>query len=298
MKAPDRVVLSSDFSPKFLNFAFIAGYFWKKHFGVRPDLALVVEDIGLFNLDHVLQILSPHCSVHVLEAHPNYPVENQAKIARWFLASTLDSTLTTLSDLNKVYLRNTFLLSKLGECKPNTLLAIGAEPSDTSGTEGALPIQGLSGDRQTFSNLFSAVDSSGTFSKFVEHFDSPEFFGDSTNLESPISQFSDENLLKRYLTITKTTSLFNRTSSDGDAYTQCLDRSSWPSDADIRRNAGLIDRVNFPIPFLENRHKIISALEIVDPDFKFNQLPLPFSLREWRIRHVVGKFSQKLGIAR
>lgn len=297
MNAPERVVLSSDFSPKFLNFAFIAGYFWKRCFGVKPDLALVVDNLGVPNLEHVLQILSPHCFIHVLVAHPNYPLINQVKIARWFLAANLDSTFTTLSDLDKLYLRDSYLVSKFSESKSSTLLVVGAEPNGETAEEVAIPIQGLSGDRQTFSSLFRAVGSVETFSKFVEYFDSPEFVGERTHLVHPSNRFSDEHLLRRYATITQTTSLFNLTTRDVDVNTRFLGHSSWPSEANIRRNAEFYEGINLPIPFLENRRKIMSTLEIIDPEFRFSQLPLPFSLREWRIRQVAWKFRQKIGIA-
>ncbi len=285
----ERVILASDFSPKFLNFAPLAGYFWKKHFGLRPDLAIVVDRSDLNWVEDLLELIEPYCRTHILTAASGVPIGNQAKLARWFMACILESRLTTLDDLDTVHASSEYLLSKLAIHKAGTLLAIGREVYNGTKSEGAFPMGNLTGSSQDFQQLFGIQPGTLSFDEFVMSFVTYEFRAGRENVTRKVSQFSDEHLLRKFISSRGKESLITHTTRDLDIHNRWLDRSWWFEGEELDARLSELESINFPRPLLENRRKIIEALERIEPDFYFSQLPLPYSQKEWTLRRLLKK---------
>lgn len=288
-----RVILASDFSPRFLNFASLAGFFWNKHFGLRPDLAIVVEDSNVVWLEALREVIEPHCKTHVLTAVSGVPLGNQAKLARWFLASSLESEFSTIDDLDTVHTNPDYLLSRFTHHRPGTLLAIGQEVYRGTKSEGAFPMGNLSGSSDVFQEIFAIRPGEVSFEDFVLSFVTAEFRTGRETVTRKVSKFSDEHLLRKFLSLTGKTSLLTHVARDLDIHNRWLDRSWWYEGEALDRRLDQLESINFPRPFLENRKKIVAALEKIDPEFIFSQLPLPYSQREWKIRKLMKRILPK-----
>lgn len=280
----ERVILASDFSPRFLNFASLAGFFWNKHFGVRPDLAIVVESSNTLLLDDLRELIEPHCKTHVLRAVDGIPAGNQAKLARWFMASSLESGFSTIDDLDTVHTSPDYLLTRFSNHRSGTLLAIGREVYRGTKSEGAFPMGNLSGSSDVFQEVFAIRPGEVSFEDFVASFSTGEFNTGREDVTRKVAKFSDEHLLRKFLSLSGKADLLNHVARDLDIHNRWLDRSWWFEGEELELRLDQLESINFPRPLLENRKKIVTAIEKIEPEFLFSQLPLPYSQSEWNFR--------------
>lgn len=194
----DRIILSSDDNPKFIEFWPLIAKAWRTFFGdIEVWLALVAPE-GKFDLKE----LRKHGSVEHYEPVPGIPTGNQAKVARYFLASTWnDDSITMTNDLDLLPLQTTYVCNLLRKRPPGHLLTIGSElytgPEAGKFTAGYLTAESL---------LWSALVNPLHFSwpLFIQSFvglcvfDHKEDISRTVHHESP-DTFSDESLLRALL---------------------------------------------------------------------------------------------------
>lgn len=120
----DRIILSSDTNPKFLPFWPLVAKGWHRFFGdIEVWLALVgTPDAG------TLTGLKQHGNVEVYPPVPGVPLPNQAKLARYHLASQwTDESVTMINDVDLLPLQTTYVRTLLQKRATGHLLTVGSE---------------------------------------------------------------------------------------------------------------------------------------------------------------------------
>lgn len=119
----DRIILSCDSNPKFIEFWPLVAKGWRTFFGdIEVWLALVAPEKF-----HVEQP-GHGCYIERYEPVPDIPMQNQAKIARYHLAATwADDSVNVINDLDLLPLQTTYFCNLLRERPPGHLLTVGAE---------------------------------------------------------------------------------------------------------------------------------------------------------------------------
>jgi hypothetical protein len=196
MKPFERVVLSSDRNPKYLDFWPVVRRAWKKLFDVDAYLVLV---------DNEPMSLSAGEKVYWLPLVEGVPSANQAKVARhWFSALMADngwSGATMVNDIDMLPLSRGHVFDLLKDRPTGTLLTTGAELY-TGPEQGKFRIAFLTGEAQVFKAL---VNPAGLKWKDwvtgligLKKFDHKEDISNATPTSSP-DCFSDESLLRYFL---------------------------------------------------------------------------------------------------
>ena len=254
-KKIDRVILSSDLNPQFLNFWPIAAQSWKKVFGLLPTLALVTrEPIDLL----ILERLEEFGPVYSYLSKSEAPLPNQAKMARWYLAGKLNNELVTIEDIDTMFLTNEYLLEKLSYFQDGTLLGIGNDVNqENSAYKGKFPASNLTGRSETFSAFFGS-NATESFEEFLNRF---KGMVKIDNREDPFSKpknFSDESLIRALRAINKD-DLVKTIPRNVDIQNVWMDRSWWPDNGEIPENAIL---ANLPRPLYNNQQRCRKLIQL------------------------------------
>lgn len=192
----DRVILSSDTNPKFIQFWPLVSWAWKRIFDVQVHLALVAdktfESMALKNHGHVTW----------LPPVPGIPTGNQAKIARYYIASCLgDEKVTLLNDMDLIPINKDYFTALLKSRPTGALLTVGSElytgPEAGKFTAGCLTTEGEVWRRLVNPNRLN-------WRNFVESFAGTTVFDAKENILNKIDHehpdtFSDESLLRAWL---------------------------------------------------------------------------------------------------
>ena len=196
----DRIILSSDANPKFIEFWPLVARGWRTFFGdIEVWLALVTPE-GKFNLADLRQ----HGHVEHYEPVPGIPTGNQAKIARYHLAATWnDNSVNVINDLDLLPLQSLYLTALLGHRPPGHLLTVGAELY-TGPETGKFTAGYLTAESSVWKTLVNPLGLS--WAAFVNGFvgmrvfDHKEDVTRSVHHENP-DTFSDESLLRALLSL-------------------------------------------------------------------------------------------------
>lgn len=196
---PQRIILSSDENPKYIEFWPLVSWAWRKLFGIEVWLALVAPE-GRFNLEELRE------RGHVVryDPVPGVPTCNQAKVARYHLAASLgDDTLVMTHDLDLLPLQRDYMLKLLDQRPEGYLLTIGSEvyvgPETGKFTAGYLTLESylwrkLVNPKQLEWDAFVR--------SFIglRVFDHKEDISRTVHHENP-DTFSDESLLRALLSL-------------------------------------------------------------------------------------------------
>jgi hypothetical protein len=283
----EAVVLASDFHPRFLNFYPVAKYFWEKHFGVSPRLAIVYHKHQFDLVRRFRKKNSLASDVVWLEGHPEATLGNQAKLARWFLASRVDSNWTTIDDLDTIHLRADYLSHKFNEAPRGKMLAIGREVYFGQRFEGAFPMGNFSGHKEDFQSLFELESDSTSFINFVERFRLRTNY--RTNPFSKVRDFSDEELLRDIRYEKSFDDRIHFAERGLDITSEWLDRSWWPKMEEIKGNINNYESVNFFRPYYFHRRRINLALKALDSNWSSAKVLLPISDTVWNFENQIAR---------
>ena len=185
-----------------------------------------------------------------------------AKLARWFEACKVNDEIAMIEDIDTIFLRDNYLISRLSKFKNGELLGIGSEVySEDSSKQGKFPASNLTGEGKIFADLFGYVKGE-SFENFVEKFNQHPVFDEMENPFNIPIKFSDESLIRalRSRNNFKNISVIPR---DLNAHKYWIDRSWWPVNQMILSEHEL---VNFPRPLYENRKKCEFILKFFYPE--------------------------------
>lgn len=220
----DRVVVSSDTNPKFIEFWPLIQKAWGHLFGVPVTLALVAEDN-----DPAAKLEG---DVYRLAPIEGIPLANQAKMARYYVASLgpAEAVLMT-NDMDLLPLQTAYINELLGQRPIGHLFTIGSELY-TGAENGKFTAGYLTAEGHVWRRLVNpyGVAWADFVNRFVglRVFDHKEDISRNVHHENP-DTFSDESLLRAAVHVTGVP--VHRAPRGFAAYTdRAVCRSAWNID--------------------------------------------------------------------
>ena len=251
----DKVIVSSDDSSYFLNFWPIVCKSWKKFFDITPTLAFVSNRS---ESEPLIQKLKSYGEVIVVPELENIPKANQAKVARFLVASTFDEKVCTIEDIDTIPLERNYIEQRLKKRPKNKILAVGREVLENTPHHGKFPISHITSEGYKFKDLFNPRLKK--YADAVRSFEKIEVFDHKENILNHPSNFSDESLVRALIHINDLKQSIFDVRRDVDIYNDWIDRSWWRIDKE-KLNKGEYVCCNFMRPFKEN---LFSSLPVVE----------------------------------
>lgn len=258
MNTINKIVVSSDTSPMFLNYWPVVAQSWKEIFNLVPTLVLVAP----LSFDKsIISRLRDFGEVEVVEVLTDVPEANQAKLSRWFYACQQKSLVVSIEDIDTIFLSSDFLEDRLREFDPSKLLGIGSEVYDYQEGLMKFPASNLTGSGDLFAKLFGYRDEM-TFNDFVEQFKNSKIFDELEDPYKSPKYFSDESLIRALRSLNKFNDI-KVIERNIDIRAKWLDRSWWPSNSSF--DISQYTTVNFLRPLRENFESCRKVIEIFFP---------------------------------
>lgn len=255
----DRVILSSNDNPKYIEFWPLVSKGWRTFFGdVDVWLALVAPE-GKFDLKE----LRKHGNVERYDPVPNIPTSNQAKVARYHLAATWnDDSVVMTNDLDLLPLQRAYVDSF--QRQPGYLLAVGTElyigPESGKFTAGY-----LTAESSVWRTLVNPINFGWTL--FVESFvgmricDHKEDISRTVHHEDP-DTFSDESLLRALLYLNPVP-VVHRPVGFAPYTARALCRSNWKFDP-VKLANGTYVEAHLLRPLSAHKERLQPLIEYLD----------------------------------
>jgi hypothetical protein len=262
----DKVIVASDFGPKFINFWPIVAQAWKIVFGLEPELALVYRKSDFQRLEAVLPQLEKFGKVHVFEGVAGAPLGNQAKLARFYVASQYPDHYVMVDDIDTIHVRADYLQAKFALRPEDKFRGLGAEVYRGTPHQRNFPAGNFSGKGYLFGDLLNSEKNS--FQDYIRNFRDLGVFSKREDPFNKPSNFSDEYLISAMFARKKMEDKLDLIDRGQDIKTEWLDRSWWFTDDEIRANKESIEVINFLRPLKENMARIQRALDILCPGIR------------------------------
>jgi len=255
----DRVIVSADLNPQFLNFWPLAAASWAQTFGITPTLALVART----NVNpEVLGRLSQFGEVVVTLSNNQAPLPNQAKLVRWYLACKLENEVVTIEDIDTVFFDDSYLINKLNHFDSERLLGIGHDVNqEDHDYKGKFPASNLTGRGRVFSEFFESSPEE-SFDDFVNRFKNIKVVDGREDPFNAPKNFSDESLI-RGIRRKSVKDLIITIPREVDIRSAWMDRSWWPTDGKIPEHAIL---ANIPRPLYNNQTMCKEIINLYFPE--------------------------------
>lgn len=250
----DRVIVSSDDSPAFLNFWPCVATAWQKFFAARPTLALLSnksED------DALISRLKTFGDVVVVSPADNIPIPNQAKLARFIVASKMGDEVCMIEDIDTVPLQSKFVTEKLSVRFPDKILAVGHEVYEKD-HPGKFPVSNITARGSDFKQLFNPEGLNDA--DLLRSFIGMRVCDNKENIANHSSQFSDESLIRGLVHKHNLHHLIQRVERGVDIHSDWIDRSWWGIDQAKLKSGGYVC-CNFLRPCRENSQQFIPIYE-------------------------------------
>ena len=106
--------------------------------------------------DMICQRMREYGELHIFKTVADVPTANQAKVARHFLAASLENEVSTIEDVDTAPLQRDFWVPKFKNRKEGHMLAVGAELKVYTGiNENKFPISTMTAEGHVFKDLFN-----------------------------------------------------------------------------------------------------------------------------------------------
>ena len=256
----DRVIVSSDDSPHFLNFWPCVSRAWLKFFGIKPTLALVTSRPDSHPL---ISRLRHFGEVYRIQQIPGIPVPNQAKLARFVLASQMGDQVCMIEDIDTIPLQSNFVEGLAKRRKLQKLLAIGHEVYHADGysnSRGKFPISNMTAEGWLFQKLINPKELSD--SELVESFVGTRVFDLKEDISNEPSLFSDESLIRALIEINDLDHIVQKEVRGVNPLTDWIDRSWWNIDEE-KLHSGRYVACNFLRPCKSNAFRFVEIYKYI-----------------------------------
>lgn len=196
----ERIILSSDDNPKFIEFWPLVAQGWRRFFG---DIEIWLAVVGFPDKQQLAQ-LEKHGRVEVYKPVPDIPVGNQAKVARYHLAGLWnDDTVTTINDIDLLPLQTPYVDNLLRQRPPGHLLTVGTELY-VGPEAGKFTVGYLTAESSVWESLVNPLHLS--WEAFVQSFVGMRVFDHKEDITRTVHHedpdtFSDESLLRALLKV-------------------------------------------------------------------------------------------------
>lgn len=259
----NRVILSSNDNPKFIDFWPLIAKSWRQLFGDIEVWLALVAPFNRFDMKYISQ----HGYVERYDPVRHVPTSNQAKVARYFLAAAWgDKSINMTSDLDLMPLQTTYLHSLLQQRPPGHLLTVGSELY-TGAEVGKFPAGYLTAESSVWRRLVNPMHY--YWHDFVHSFvgfrviDHKEDICRTVHHEDP-DCFSDESLLRALLTLKLNAVPVFHAARGFDPYTvRALCRSDWKFDPKKLADGTYVE-AHLPRPLTEHGDKLQPLLNHIN----------------------------------
>tara|TARA_R110001599_G_scaffold17904_1_gene71052 strand:- start:614 stop:1396 length:783 start_codon:yes stop_codon:yes gene_type:complete len=258
----DRVVLSTDDNDTYINFFPIVAKAWKKFFDVTVSLAYVTDKPEGHPL---VAAMREYGEVHLFPPIEGVPTGNQAKMARFYLASKYSDEVCMVNDIDSAPLSTHYFDRVLSQYEDGKVLAVGAEVYEGTPHAGKFPIGEITATGKVFRYLVNP--SNLGFDKYIDSFKNIRVHDHKECILSP--EFSDESLLRVLFRRTKTPAVHAR--RDVDIQSDWVDRSWWGIDED-KLHSGRYVLVNFLRPLMGHLEQTIPIIDYIYGEEKFDDI--------------------------
>jgi hypothetical protein len=254
----DNIILSTD--EHFKHFVPVACLAWKKFF---PELNIKIAFVTERSEDDVIcQRMREYGELHIFKTVADVPTANQAKVARHFLAASLENEVSTIEDVDTAPLQRDFWVDKFKNREEGHMLAVGAELKVYTGiNENKFPISTMTAEGAVFKDLFNTQNLS--FSEYITSLIGIQKFDHKEDIKSDV--FSDESLV-RYLRHERDVK-FHDMKRDVNIEKDWIDRSWWHVDPDKLTEGGYVC-CNFKRPYEHHMTEVKEIVEYISPGSK------------------------------
>lgn len=257
----ERIIVSADDSPLFLNFWPIVCQAWKKYFEITPTLAFVTNRDAN---DDLVKRLSRFGEVIIVPEVQGIPRANQAKVARFLVASNFGDQVCMIEDIDTIPLETSYVESRVSSRPKNKILAVGKEVYENTPHHGKFPVSNITAEGSKFKELFNPRGLK--YDEAVRSFVAIKVFDHKEDIANDPSSFSDESLIRALIHLNNLQSSIFDVRRDVDIRKQWIDRSWWNIDVEkLARNEYI--SCNFLRPFKENAHLAIPLISYVYDKF-------------------------------
>jgi len=240
----DRIIVSTDENPMFLQFVPIVAKAWKKYF---PEKALSIAFISDRSEDDELVVrMRTYAEVKIFNTIPGIPTANQAKISRHIIAAEYENEVCMIEDMDTIPLQKKFFEDRTSTYKDGVIV-VGSEVYKGTPHEGKFPMSTMTAKGSVFKAI---VNPNGlSYEKLIKSFVGSETFDHKEAIEIPSNIFSDESLMRVLLNIWA--GKITKVDRNANVSIDWIDRSWWNIDLNKLHSDGYIT-CNFLRPFREN----------------------------------------------
>lgn len=258
MKSFDRVVLSSNEDPKYLDFWPIVSNVWRKLFDVEVSLAFLTNRE---NSDPFIKDLREHGDVVLFKPVGTIPQPNLAKVIRHILATAYRDERCQIHDIDFLPLQTEYINNLLKTTSGSTLVTTGKELYKGA-EEGKFQISYMTANGSVFKDIVNPENM--FYADLIDSWIGLKIFDDKEDIFNRIHHenpncFSDESLFRALLSENPHVSLHcNR----GFTSEQCLDRANWALD-ETKLKSGQYVEAHLPRPYNANSERIQPLLNYI-----------------------------------
>jgi len=180
-----RIILSADENKDYIEMLPYVYAGWKKFFPeFEITIARVINTDNLYNVNNtnIFNLLNISCSA------------NQAKLARFYLASQYPDDICMIHDIDSICLQREYYFSRLQKRKENNLLTMGYDFYKETKNTGKFPIGYMTAEGKIFNEIFNVGNKS--WHEWIHYIADLKGISVKENIKNPFKIFSDESLIK------------------------------------------------------------------------------------------------------
>ncbi len=226
----DRIIVSADDESYFIEYLPVVAKAWQKYF---PEARLTLAFVTDTENSSLVQRAKSYADVYFFPKIAGVPVPNQSKLSRHFLASTFDSEVCMIEDLDTIPLQRKFFEDKLCSRKEKTLLCVGHEVYYNTPDNGKFPISTMTAEGSIFKQFLNPKNLS--YEELMSHWQNMDIQDLKARITSDKSVFSDESLIRHFIdrwSLPKIT----KVPREANIREQWIDRSWWSINIQKLRN--------------------------------------------------------------
>ena len=225
----DRIIVSTDENPMFLQFVPTVAKAWKKYF---PEKKLSIAFISNKTYDDKLVIeMQEYAEVKIYNAIPGIPVANQAKISRHILASEYKGDICMIEDIDTIPLQRHYFENRTSKFEGG-VLAVGHEVLSPTVDTGKFPMSTMTASGETFKQILNPNNLE--YVELIKSFDNLGVHDNRESISNRPEDFSDESLIRYLLNIWG--GPITKVNRNVDIKIDWLDRSWWNIDINRLKN--------------------------------------------------------------
>lgn len=190
-----RVILSSNFDERYIQFWPFVAKAWKRWFNCHVTLGLLINDKDIVDYEYLRQFGEVKC----FREDPTLPSANQAKVIRFLTAMEYPNEVCMMNDIDMLPLTDRYYTNILRQFKEEHLLLVGCDTYNGTPDEGKCPFGYMTATGATYREVINpgALENSDLLNSWIglRIFDDKEDISLKIHNENP-KCFSDESLIR------------------------------------------------------------------------------------------------------